>query len=124
MEDDFYATIKLVSGEEIFCSVCPFFEEEKTFLLLDNPVIIIPIQSKSSKIVGYKVSPWINISDDEMHIIEMKNVITITEVNKPEIISIYQKFTKNTSKLEVTKEMGLLSKVDEARSLLEKIYNT
>ena len=124
MEEDFYATIKLVTGEEIFASVCPFLEDDKTFLILDNPIIIIPIQNKSSKLMGYKVTPWINISDDDMHIIEMKNIVTITEINSTEIISVHQKYSRNTSRVEVTKSMGLISKVNEARELLEKIYNT
>ena len=35
MEDDFYGTIKLKSGEEIFTKVAPCFEENKTILLIN-----------------------------------------------------------------------------------------
>ena len=34
IEDDFYATIKLVSGEEIFAKVAASEEEDRTVLLL------------------------------------------------------------------------------------------
>ena len=54
----------------------------------------------------------------------MKNIVTITEINSTEIISVHQKYSRNTSRVQVTKSMGLISKVNEARELLEKIYNT
>ena len=40
MEEDFYAVIKLVTGEEIFSSVSPEETEDKTMLVLHNPVTI------------------------------------------------------------------------------------
>ena len=66
MEQEFYAAIKLVSGEEIFAMVCPTEEEDRTLLILDSPVIIEPIVSKNQGVVGYKVKPWMNIPDDDM----------------------------------------------------------
>lgn len=125
MEEDFYATIKLISGEEIFASVCIAEEEDnKKFLLLDNPVVITPIQSKSNRKVGYKVVPWINISDDEMFILDFNKVITITEIKDEHIISIYRRFNRPGFQLPLTKHMGLVSKVDAARDSLEKLYRS
>ena len=121
-EEDFYATIKLVSGEEIFASVCISEEEDKKFLLLDNPVIITPIESKRKRTMGYKVVPWINISDDEMFILDFEKVLTITEIKNENIISIYRRFNRPDSKVELTKNMGLISKVDDARNYLEELY--
>ena len=40
MEDDFYATIKFKSGEEIFALVGYSEEEDRTFLLLESPITI------------------------------------------------------------------------------------
>jgi hypothetical protein len=124
MEEDFYATIKLISGEEVFALVCLSEEDEKRFLLLDNPVVITHIQSKSNKTMGYKVIPWVNISDDEMFIIDFDKIITLTEVKDPRIISMHRKFTRSSSQLKITKNMGLISHVDSARESLEKIYRS
>jgi hypothetical protein len=124
MEEDFYATIKLISGEEIFALVCLSEEEDRKFLILDNPVVITPIQSKSKRITGYKVVPWINISDDEMFILDFTKVLTMTEVKDANIISIYRRFNRPTSQTELTKKMGLVSKVDIARDSLEKLYRS
>ena len=124
MEDEFYASIKLISGEEIFSLVCVSEEEEDTFLLLDNPVIITPMTSKSNRILGYKITPWMLIPDDELYIISIDNVMTMTEIKTREIIRVYNKYKNNTSRTTLDKNMGFISKVDDARKLLEKIYNS
>ena len=38
MEDDFYASIKLISGEEIFAKVAACDEDDRTMLLLHHPI--------------------------------------------------------------------------------------
>ncbi len=124
MEDDFYASIKLISGEEIFALVCVSEEEDESFLLLDNPVIIKPIVSKSNKITGYKISPWMMIPDDELYIISMNNILTMTEIKNANMIRIYNKYKNNESESILDKNMGYISRVSDARKLLEKIYNS
>lgn len=124
MEESFYSTIKLVSGEEIFSTVCVSNEDDEIFLLLDNPVVMSPLFSKKNYFIGYKVSPWLSIADDELFVLRMENVITMTEVKNPQIISTYKKFIRNSSQVPVNNHIGLLCKIDEARESLEKIYNS
>ena len=122
MEEEFYAAIKLVSGEEIFSLVSVSEEEDRTLLILDSPVIITPMTSKTGSIVGYKVEPWMNIPDDDMYIVDMSKVITMTEVGDQDIINVYHKFNRAASRVPIDRKMGLISKVDEARKTLEKTY--
>lgn len=122
MEEEFYATVKLVSGEEVFAQVSASEEEDRTLLILDTPVIITPMLSKTGFPVGYKVEPWINMSEDDMHIIDLKHVITMSEVDDQEIINIYKKYSRSTSKVTIDRRMGFISKVNEARMKLEKAY--
>lgn len=124
MDNEFYASIKLVSGEEIFAIVSPAEEDDRTLLMLENPVIIDPIISKNQGIVGYKIKPWMMIPDDDIYIIDMDKVITMTEVNNEDIIRLYLKFNQDTSQVTLERSMGLLSKVDDARKILEKIYKS
>lgn len=56
IEDDFYATIKLVSGEEIFARVAASEEEDRTVLLLSSPITIGEIKNRMG-VIGYKVEP-------------------------------------------------------------------
>jgi hypothetical protein len=126
MEEEFYAAIKLVSGEEIFSKVCPCQEETRTLLILDNPVIMETISIKQLGVNGLKLHPWMRLSNDSMFIIDMEKVITITEVVDQSVIKIHKKFVKEKDRIsgltEVTPNMGYVSSVDEARVSLEKIY--
>ena len=53
IEDDFYCTIKLKhSGEEIFAKVAASEEEDRTMLIVSNPVCIEEIKMRG-KSCGY-----------------------------------------------------------------------
>jgi hypothetical protein len=126
MEEDFYAVIKLVSGEEIFSTVCPSEEEGRTMLILHNPVTIEVVVMKQIGMQGYKIDPWLKFADDDTFLLDMEKVLTISEVRDPETIEMYHKFLRQKnnkdSKNPLTPEMGYLSSVSEARKKLEKLY--
>ena len=58
IEDDFYATLKLKSGEEIFAKVAASDEGDRTMLIINNPITVSEIRGRNG-IVGYKVEPWL-----------------------------------------------------------------
>jgi hypothetical protein len=126
-EEEFYATIKLISGEEIFAKVGPFDEENKTILVLDNPITIETIYVPKLEGTIAKVHPWIKLSDDTMFIIHLDKIITITEVFDNSLIKIHKKYSrerfKHSNKSEITPNMGFVSSIDDARLSLEKLYN-
>ena len=126
MEEDFYAVIKLVSGEEIFSIVCPSEEEGRTMLILNNPVVIEVVVMKQIGMQGYKIDPWLKFADDDTFLMDMDKVLTISEVRDEETIEMYHKFLRQRqnkdSKNSLTPEMGYLSSVSEARKRLEKLY--
>ena len=47
MEDDFYATVKLKTGEELFAKVAASEEEDRTMLIVSHPVIVNEINFSS-----------------------------------------------------------------------------
>ena len=125
IEDDFYATLKFKSGEEIFAKVAASEEEGRTMLLIHNPILICEIRAKSG-IVGYKVEPWLKTSREDMFVINLSDVLTLSESNDLEMIMLHQNFTRdsqrdydNQSKL--NRKMGYLSTVRDAKENLEKI---
>ena len=125
MEDDFYATLKLKSGEEIFALVIASEEDNRTMLVVHNPVIITAIRAKES-IVGYRLEPWLKTTREDMFVINMDNIITLSESMDPEMIMMHQNFSKesnNFSKSKMNRKMGYLTNVNEAKKVLEKIYN-
>ena len=80
IEDDFYATIKLKSGEEVFARVAASEEEDRTMLIIHTPVTFSEIKTKGG-LAGYKVEPWLKTTREDMFIVNMDNVITLSAVS-------------------------------------------
>ena len=126
IEDEFYATIKLKSGEEVFARVAASEEEDRTMLIIHSPVTFIEIKNKGG-LVGYKVEPWLKTTREDMFVINLADVLTLSESNDMEMIMLHQNFTRdsqrdydNQSKL--NRKMGYLSTVRDAKENLEKIF--
>jgi len=126
IEDDFYGTIKFKNGEEIFAKVAASEEENRTMLIVHTPVMVSEVKAKGG-IVGYKVEPWLKTSKEDMFIINMDNVLTMSESSDMEMIMMYQNFlqdfrrdVQNSTKL--NRQMGYLATVNAARGHLEKIF--
>ena len=127
IEDDFYATIKLKSGEEVFARVAASEEEDRTMLIIHTPVTVIEIKSKNG-LVGYKVEPWLKTTREDMFIINLDKVITLSESYDPEMIHMYQNFLRDAQRNpyeqspKMSRRMGYIATVDDARNFLEKIF--
>ena len=126
IEDDFYATIKLKSGEEVFARVAASEEEDRTMLIIHTPVTFSEIKNKSG-LVGYKVEPWLKTTREDMFIVNMDNVITLSESNDMEMIIMYQHFLKDAQREmqhqhKLNRRMGYISNVNDAKENLEKIF--
>ena len=126
IEDDFYATIKLKSGEEVFARVAASEEEDRTMLILHSPVMFGEIKNKSG-LVGYKVEPWLKTTREDMFIINMDNVLTLSESQDVEMIMMHQNFVRDSSEDENTssklnRRMGYLGTVNDTKEILEKLF--
>lgn len=126
IEDDFYATVKLKTGEEIFAKVAPSQEEENIVLIITNPIIISQIKNRSG-VSGYKIEPWLKTTTEDMFIISMDDVITLNESNDIEMIMMYQSYVRQSDGYKgktsnVSRKMGYIGNVNDAKEILEKIY--
>tara|TARA_R100000406_G_scaffold58677_1_gene40553 strand:+ start:113 stop:496 length:384 start_codon:yes stop_codon:yes gene_type:complete len=124
MEDDFYATIKLKCGEEIFCKTSATVEEDRTLLLLSNPITIEEIVIRGT-VTGYKVEPWLKTTEEDLLIINMDDVLTMTENNNIDMIMYYEDYLRKNNKenkSDLSREMGYISSVKDAKKTLEKLY--
>ena len=130
IEDDFYATLKLKSGEEIFCKVASTEEESEIMLLVSNPIIVHEVKGRVG-VVGYKIEPWLKTTTEDMFLIKMNDILTMSESNDIEMITMHQNFVKNndvvkdgSSKYKLDRKMGYIANIKDAKSILEKIYKT
>jgi hypothetical protein len=129
MEEDFYATLKLKSGEEIFSKVSPCFEEQKILLLISNPITISEVKTRSGS-TGYKMEPWLKTTKEDMFIINMTDVLTISESKDIEMIVMYQSYLRESKEYDddynirkkINRKMGYISNVNDAKEILEKLY--
>ena len=126
IEDDFYATLKLVSGEEIFAKVAASEEDNRTMLILHHPITIAEIRGRGG-IVGYKVEPWLKTTKEDMFIMNMDKVLTLSESHDMEMIMMYQNFLRDSNRdqqnhSKINRRMGYISNVNDARENLEKIF--
>jgi len=130
IEDDFYATIKFKSGEEIFSKVAASEEEDRTMLILSHPINIIEVKGRKGDPLGYKIEPWLKTTTDDMFIINMDDVLTLSESSDIEMIMMYQNYVRQTENFDdetnnyklSKREMGYISSVADAKEVLEKLY--
>ena len=128
MEDDFYATIKFKNGEEIFAKVAASEEDDRTMLVIHNPITAVEIKQRG-QMVGYKVEPWLKTTKEDMFIINMDNVLTISESSDIHMINMFQQFVQDSARdkkgqPKLSRKMGYLSSVNDAKDILEKLYKS
>jgi len=77
--------------------------------------------------MGYKIEPWLKTTTEDMFIINIEDVLTMTESSDIEMISMYQTYCRESFKTKnnqakISRKMGYLSNVNDAKEILEKLY--
>lgn len=129
MEEEFYATLKLVSGEEVVAKVCYLPDEDK--VMLDRPLAVEIAKQKKGQleVTGFSLKEWISATFDDMFIIKRDHILTITELDE----TIEEFYIKTLKKLESAKTLvgkgsklprrsGYLGSIKEVKKSLEDIY--
>ena len=80
-------------------------------------------------VVGYKFEPWLKTTTEDLFIINLDDVMTMSESNDIEIISMYQSYIRSNKKLnnneyKINRRMGYISNVTDAKEILEKIFKS
>ena len=135
MGDDFYCTLKLVTGEELFALVCSDDNDGDPVIVMQNPVMMKLVETRNGFAV--KVKPWLQIPGDDFFIVKLDKIVTMTEVTDAKIISFYNGYlngeeededsdsgflNSSSNQSKVTKQMGYVSSVEDARRMLENLY--
>tara|TARA_B100001769_G_C21916029_1_gene494135 strand:+ start:179 stop:661 length:483 start_codon:yes stop_codon:yes gene_type:complete len=139
MGDEFYSLIKLVSGEEIFALVCVDESEDEPILILHNPIKMKQL-NQLNQLSYIKVTPWMEMSDEDMYVLRMDKVITMTECHDQKLIKIYKQYIeeKDEDDMQVIKsrnkkgrinwpgdpKLGYISSVEKKRESLENIFKS
>ena len=132
MSNKFLAVVKLKTGEEVVAKIGTIPETD--LIELDSPAMIVNSAfNRKPGLSILKIEPWIKTGREKTYIVEMSNIITTCEVLDKDVIKTYEKFVKvyydddleeppKLTRPKMTKEMGYISSVKEARTSLEKIF--
>ena len=133
MEEDFIATIKLTTGEELISKVSYMPEDDS--LVLENPMQVLAIdqQKKNVRIAGFALTEWIHSTFDHMFVLPKQHVLTMTEIEDEKIQNFYSvtvakhivelnTFKESQQSMEFTRDMGKLGSVQNTKKALEDLY--
>ena len=101
---------------------------DRTVLLVSNPIIVNEVQGKKG-MLGYRIEPWLKTTKEDMFMIDLTDVLTMSESSDVEMISMYQRWLRDTSKVKndepkLSRKMGYISNVNDAKDILEKLYKS
>ena len=129
MGEEFYAVLKLITGEEIFALVSVDENDGDSIIMLSNPVIMKMLSSPAGQYV--KVKPWLELPDQDLFLIKYDKIVTMSEVTDKNMIKFYTKYLNEDDvdfeidgKVTLNDRMGLLTTVEDARKSLEKIFKS
>ena len=80
-------------------------------------------------VVGYKIEPWLKTTTDDMFIINLADVLTMSESSDLEMIMMYQDYIRasdknTTNHSPIDRKMGRLGNVNDVKEILEKIFKS
>lgn len=130
MEEEFYSTIKLITGEEIVSKVSYVADEDVLFL--DNPMKVEPVkQRKNGHLVeGFHLTDWLLATYDKSFVLPMSSVLTMSELDS-RIEKYYLKTITDSDTedepgrvplTELKGRTGYLGSIQETKKVLEDIF--
>ena len=129
MGEEFFATVKLITGEEIVSKVVYLEDEDK--VLLENPLQVDSAKQRKGalEISGFSFKEWVCATFDKMFIINRSHIITISEIEGP-IVDFYNETLlrmENGKNLngqgnKLPRGSGYLGSVKDMKKSLENIF--
>ena len=135
MNDKFFATIKLMTGEEIVA----FVEVHDEGLIVNNPLVLEDMSAledlfEDVRASGLKLSKWIKSTTDNFFFIDDTKIVTINELIEPglshykkavnEINTHEKEFTNKINRRSTQKKyQGYRASVNDARIFFEDLFS-
>lgn len=125
--NEFPGVIKLLNGEEIIGNVM-VCENEDGFVI-ENPFTIEEeiIETPAGELVKVELRPWAKFSKEDIFFVEKQKTVTVYEADD-RILKIYERTVRkyflgdNSNKVHLNEEMGFKTKIQDARTSLEKLF--
>ena len=135
-DEQFFGTIKLITGEEVLGEILVSEDPDtkQDLIFIQNPaktkIVELDAEEEQQR-VAMGFIRWMNFSDEDFYVVDEKSIVSIAPMSK-EAVMMYKRWVRKEIKEEdesetevpMNKSMGLVHTVDEARSFLEKIFNS
>ena len=126
--EKFLAVIKLTSGEEVVARISELENMDK--ILIDSPAMMhCTSPSRRPGINMIRIEPWIKSGKETTYIIDMNKIITTSEIFDQDVTEAYDKFVdayyngiEMIPPKGMSRDMGYISNVQDARMSLEKLF--
>ena len=129
MGEEFFATVKLITGEEIVSKVVYLEDEDK--VMLENPLQVDSAKQRKGalEISGFSFREWVCATFDKMFILNRNHIITISEIEGP-IVDFYKETllrmengkALNAKGGKLPRGSGYLGSVTDMKKSLENIF--
>ena len=128
MLEKFVAVIKLTSGEEVVARISELENMDK--ILVECPAMMNCQSSQRRPGINMiKIEPWIKSGKETTYIIDMNKIITTSEIFDEDVVGAYDRFVDAyyngvdfAPTPSMTRDMGYISNVKDARKVLEKLW--
>jgi len=132
MLDNFHATIKLITGEEVLAEVLTAKENGSEFFVLSNPIVIhenLTVDpEKGIAVSGMIPKKWMNFANDGMTVVNKTHVVSMSEMDKFGV-QFYEKAliaarvaSPIKRKVESKDSSGFVGKIEKFRTQLEGLW--
>ena len=128
-DEEFYSTIKIVTGEEIVAKVIYLEDEDK--VMLEDPLVVEMQRSRKGalEISGFVFHEWLSATFEDMYVLNREHIVTMSELD-PSIREFYEKTLermKNGKTLANTvdklpRKSGYIGSVTKFKKSLEDIF--
>ena len=122
-----FASIKLITGEELLCYVLDVYtENEHTYIHIKNPLLVSHSERRrSSSRKYYKLSPWKIFTDSHEYELDATSILAVSAVRDVALQKEHSThFLKERPQLQSKQDenLGYIGSVEEFKKSLEKIY--
>ena len=128
-DEEFYSTIKIVTGEEIVAKVIYLEDEDK--VMLEDPLVVEMQRSRKGllEISGFVFHEWLSATFEDLYVLNREHIVTMSELD-PTVQEFYKKTLeriKNGKTLANTadklpRKSGYIGSVTKFKKSLEDIF--
>ena len=132
-QEPFFATMKLVTGEEILAEIMSSEEGGSEFFIVGSPIVINETNQvdaqKGVVISGLVPKKWMLYANEDLTIINKNHVVSISEMDKfgttfyKKALIAARASNPIKKKVDTEKNTGFIGKLESFRKRLDGMYN-